>query len=133
MKYELLLTIWKSDLSNEIKWEFFQTGCHVSTIVWLYHLDFNEMCGEKVSWELPKDVVCCFEQILKIRWMKHTRHCWRSKEKLISKILWTPTHGHTSVAQPAKTYIHQFCADTRCCLEESFSNYLIFFQYAMKS
>ena len=43
---------------------------------------------------------------------KMTKTCWRSKDKLISDILqWTPTHGHTSVGQPTKTYIHQFWAD----------------------
>ena len=37
---------------------------HVSTIVWLQHLDFNRVPGEKARWELHKDAVCCFEQIL---------------------------------------------------------------------
>ena len=32
--------------------------------------------------------------------------------------LWTLTHGHTSVGWPVNTYIHQHCADTRCCLED---------------
>ena len=31
---------------------------------------------------------------------------------------WTPTHGHTSVDQLAKTYIHKLCADTGCHLED---------------
>ena len=30
----------------------------------------------------------------------------------------TSTHGNTSVGQPAKTYIHQLCADTGCCLKQ---------------
>ena len=28
--------------------------------------------------------------------------CWRSKDKLISNILWTPTYEHTSVGWPSK-------------------------------
>ena len=45
--------------------------------------------------------------------------CWRSKDKLISDVLfWTPTHGCTSVGQPAKTYIHQIYADTVYYLED---------------
>ena len=28
---------------------------------------------------------------------RHVRHSWRSKDKIISHVLWTPTHGHTSV------------------------------------
>ena len=32
--------------------------------------------------------------------------CWRSKDELISDVLlWTPTHGRTSVGRPARTYI----------------------------
>ena len=39
--------------------------------------------------------------------------------ELISNVLlWTPTHGHTSVDRLAKTYIHQLYADTGCCLED---------------
>ena len=71
------------------------------------------MQGEKASWELHKNDMGCFEQILEAalrkiaavwpltsyltnhpRWTRHTRHCWRSKDKLISNVfLWTPTHG----------------------------------------
>ena len=46
-------------------------------------------------------------------------NCWRSKDELISDIpLWGPTHGHINVGQPAKTYIHQLCVDTRYSLED---------------
>ena len=31
---------------------------------------------------------------------RYVGHCWKSKGKLISDILWTPTHGHASVDQP---------------------------------
>ena len=35
---------------------------------------------------------------------RYAGYCWRSKDELISNILLrTPTHGHTSVSQPAKT------------------------------
>ena len=45
-------------------------------------------------------------------------HCWRSKDELRSDILlWTPTHGHTSVGQPAMTFIHWLCVDTGCSQE----------------
>ena len=33
-------------------------------------------------------------------------------------LVWTPTHGHTNVGQSAKTYIHQFCVDSRSHLED---------------
>ena len=33
-------------------------------------------------------------------------------------LLWTPTHGLASVGQPARTYLHQLFADSRCTLED---------------
>ena len=37
--------------------------------------------------------------------------------ELLNDILfWTPTYGLTTVGQEAKTYIHQFCAETGCHL-----------------
>ena len=49
----------------------------------------------------------------------NAKYCWRSKDELISNILqWTPTSRHTNSIQPAKAYIHQLCADTRCHLED---------------
>ena len=38
---------------------------HVSTIVWLYHIDSNETPAEKAEWELHKNAEYCFEQIPK--------------------------------------------------------------------
>ena len=39
--------------------------------------------------------------------------------ELISGILlWISTYGHTNVGWPAKTFIHQICVVTQCCLEE---------------
>ena len=58
-------------------------------------------------------------QIIWVRRTRHARHCWRSKDELISDIpLWTSTHGHTSVVWQAKTYIHQLCANTLYHLED---------------
>ena len=36
----------------------------------------------------------------------------------MNDVLWTPTHGHTRVGRPAKTYIYQLCADTGYRLED---------------
>ena len=55
---------------------------------------------------------------IQVRWTRHMRHCWRSKDKLISDVLWTPTHGRASVSQPERTYLHQLCVDTGCSLED---------------
>ena len=54
---------------------------------------------------------------LQVKWARHAGHSWWRKDECISDILlWTPWHGHTSVNQPAKTYIHQLCVDISCCL-----------------
>ena len=55
---------------------------------------------------------------IQIRW-RHAWHCWRSKEQPVSDILLrSPTHRCTSIGQLARSYIHQPCADTWCCLED---------------
>ena len=129
-----LSIIWKSDLSYEIKQDFCQAMTGVSTTVWMHQTH-----GEKVRWKLHKNVCCCFEQILEttktpnnsctatylpfyktiqVRWTRHV-HNWKSKNKLISDVLLCAlSHGHTSVGWPARTYFHQFCADTRCSLND---------------
>ena len=32
--------------------------------------------------------------------------------------MWTPSHGRAKAGQPARTYIHQLCADTGCSPED---------------
>ena len=50
---------------------------------------------------------------------RYARYCWKTKNELKSNvIIWTTTHDHTNVGKPAKTYIHQFSADTGCHLED---------------
>ena len=57
-----LTNTWKVDLYHKMG---ILPGCScVSTIVWLHHLDFNEIPEEKARWERNKYTVCCFEQIL---------------------------------------------------------------------
>ena len=106
---------------------------HVSTTVWLHHLDFKKVLGEIEIWELHKAARCSFEQILEtelhshlpsilqiiyVRWTRYAGHSWWSWNKLINDILqWTPTHGHTSIGWTAKIYIHQLCVETWCSLE----------------
>ena len=88
-----------------------------------HNLDSNEMLGEKARLEVHKDAASCFEQILEassykkqlyvhltpisqtihVRQARYAKSCWGSKDKLIINVLlWTPTHGHTSVRWSAK-------------------------------
>ena len=85
------------------------------------------MAVEKARQEPHKSVTCCFEQILEATPYKTaivpplTSHltnnpskmnkscrALREKQEQTHKqyFLWTPTHGHTSVSQPARTSSH---------------------------
>ena len=56
---------------------------------------------------------------IKVRQTRYAGHCWRSMDELISDVLQCiPTHGCANVSQPARTYLHQFCAETECSLED---------------
>ena len=56
---------------------------------------------------------------IQVRWTRHARHCWRSRDELISDVLlWTPTYGRAKAGRPARTYIQQLCEDTGCSLED---------------
>ena len=55
---------------------------------------------------------------IKIRQTRRARHCWRSRDELISDVLlWTPSHGRAKARRPARTYIQQLCVDTGCSPE----------------
>ena len=49
----------------------------------------------------------------------HARHCWRSKDELVSDVLlWTPAYGQSKAGRPAWTYIQQLCDDMGCNPED---------------
>ena len=56
---------------------------------------------------------------IQIRRTRHARHCWRSKDELISdEPLWTPAHGRARVMRAARTYLQHLCTDTECSMED---------------
>ena len=56
---------------------------------------------------------------IQVRQTRHARHCWRSKDELISDVLlWTHTYGCAKAGRPARTYIQQLCEDTGCNPED---------------
>ena len=90
----------------------------------------NKTLRKNARWKLHNNATCYFEknpgssitqnsrctdtdlssQTIQVKGTKHIGHCWKSTDELISNILlWTPTHGHISVGQPAKTYPSAFC------------------------
>ena len=51
--------------------------------------------------------------------VRRARHCWRSKDELISDVLqWTPAYGQAKAGRPSRTYIQQLCKDTGCRPED---------------
>ena len=129
----------KSDLTDKMKRSFFQAaivsillyGCTTGTLTkrlekkldgnytrmlwaifnksWRQHPAKHQLYGH-----LPP-----ITKTIQVRWTRHTEHCWRSKDKLISHVLLsTPTHGREKAGRPARTYIQHFCEDTGCSPED---------------
>ena len=56
---------------------------------------------------------------IKVRQTRHTGHCWRSTDELISdELLWTLPYGRAKAGKSARTYTQQLCEDTGCSLED---------------
>ena len=134
-----LSIIWKSDLTDKMKRSFFQAavvsillyGCTTWMLTkrlekkldgnytrmlravlnksWQQHPTRHQLYGHL----LP------ITKTIQVRWTRHTGHCWRSKDELISDVLlWTPAYGHAKAGRPARTYIQQLCEDTGCNFED---------------
>ena len=134
-----LLIIWKSDLTNKMKRNFFQSavvsillyGCTTWTLTKRLKkkLDGNytRMLGAILnkSWRQHPTRHQLYEHLppimktIQVRRTRHAGHCWRSKNELISDVLlWTPAYGQAKTGRPARTYIQQLCEDTGCNPED---------------
>ena len=70
---------------------------------WRQHPTKHQMCGH-----LPP-----ITKTIQVRRTRHTGHCWRSRDELISDVLlWTPTYGRAKAGRPARTCIQQLCENT---------------------
>ena len=125
---EKLSIIWKSDLTDKIKRSFLQAavvsillyGCTTWTLTkrlekkldgnytrilrsilnksWRQYPTKHQLYGH-----LPT-----ITKIIQVRRTRHTGHCWRSRDELISDVLlWTPTYDRAKAGRPARTYIQQ--------------------------
>ena len=90
----------------------------INTTVWMHHLDGNKIFAKKATWELYKNAMCYFEQILEAtphktaavwpltsRLKNHPskmKNMWRSISDILPRAL---THGHASVGRPGRTCI----------------------------
>ena len=56
---------------------------------------------------------------IQVRRTKHAKHCWRSRDELISDLLlWTPAYGRKKAGRTGRTYIQQLREDTGCNPED---------------
>ena len=131
-----LSIMWKSDISNKIK-DFLQVVA-VSILLYGQATWTLTKCTEKKRkmknqailnkfWKQHPTKQKLYSQFHwknhRIRRTRHEGHSWRCKDKLwwrssMDPCTWAATHGHASVGRPAKTYLHQLCANTRCRLED---------------
>ena len=142
-----LSVLWKSNLTDKIKRSFFQAvvsillyGCN--TWVLNKHIEkkldgnFTIMLWailnkswrqhptkqQQFSWWEVSGCTSHLPPITKtilVRRTRHARHCWRSRDELISDVLlWTPSHERAKTGRPARTHIQRLCADTGYSLED---------------
>ena len=133
------IILWSTSLTNKMKCSFFQTaimsillyGC----TTWMLtkqlekKLDGNYSRMQQAilnkSWRQHPTKQQLYGHLppimktIKVRWIRHTGHCWRSRDKLISDVLlWTSSHGRAKAGQPAWTYVQQLCENTGCSPED---------------
>ena len=134
-----LSVIWKSDLTDKIKNNFFQTavvsillyGCTTWTLTKrmekkldgnytrMLRAVLNKSRRQHPTKQLLYGHLPPIMETIQVRRTRHPGHCWRSKDEFISDVLlWIPSHGRAKVGWPARTYIQQLWADTRCSLED---------------
>ena len=130
-----LSVIWKSDLTDKMKRNFFQAavvsillyGCTTWTLT--KHMEkkldgnykimlraiLNKSWRQHPTKQQPYGYLPLITKTIQVRRTRHAGHCWRSRDELISDILQrTLSHERTKAERPARTYIQQLCANTGC-------------------
>ena len=139
MAIDTLSIIWKSDLTDKMKRSFFQAaivsiplhGCTTWTLTKRMEkkLDGNYTRMLRAilnkSWRQNPTKQQLYghqppiTKTIKVRRTRHTGHCWKSRDELISEVLlWTPSHGRAKAGRPAQTYSQQLCPHTGCSPED---------------
>ena len=136
MAIDRLSIIWKSNLTDKMKRSFFQAavvsillyGCTTWTLIKRLKKKLDGIYARMLrtilnkSWQQHPTKHQLYGQLppttktIQVRRTRHARHCWRSRDELISDVLqWNPAYGR---AKAARTYIQQLCEDTGCSLED---------------
>ena len=134
-----LSIIWKSDLTDKMKHSFFQAavvsillyGCTTWTLTKrlekklegnytrMLRAILNKSGRQHPTKRQLYGQLPPITKTIQVRRTRHTGHCWRSRDELISDVLlWTPTYGRAKAGRPARTYIQQICEDTGCSPED---------------
>ena len=127
-----LSVIWKSDLTDNIKLSFFQAAVMLILLygctTWMLtkcmekKLDGNYtrmlQAIQNKSWRRHPTKQQLYGHLppitktIKVRQTRHAGHCWRSKDKLISDVLWwISSHEQAKAGRPTRKYIQQLCAN----------------------
>ena len=134
-----LSIISKSNLADKMKRSFFQAavvsillyGCTTWTLTKRLEKKLDGNCTRMLrailnkTWQqhptrrqlyghLPP-----ITKTIQARRTRHARHCWRSKDEIVSDVLlWTPAYSQSKAGRPARTFIQQLCDDTGCNPED---------------
>ena len=130
-----LSVIWKSDLTDKMKHNFFQAAVMSILLHGFTTWTLTKQMEKKLNGNYTRMLRAILNEswrqhptkqqlyghlppimkTIKVRQTRHSGHCWRSRDELISDVLlWTPSHGRAKAEQPAQTYIQQLCEDTGC-------------------
>ena len=136
---DMLSIIWKSELTDKIKCNFFQAaavsillyGCTTWTLTKRLEnkLDVNytrmlrailnksrrqHPTRHQLYGHLPP-----ITKTIQFRRTRHAVNCWRSRDELISDVLlWSPTYERAKAGRPDRPYIKQLCEDMGCSPED---------------
>ena len=131
-----LSIIWKSNLTDKIKRSFFQAavvsillyGCTTWTLTKRLEKKLDGNYTRMLRAILNKSrqqhptrhqLYGHLPPITKTIQARRTRHCWRSKDEIVSDVLlWTSAYGQSKAGRPARTFIQQLYDDTVCNPED---------------
>ena len=76
----------------------------------------NKSCKQYPSKHQLYDNLPPISKTIQKRRTRYARYCWRRKGENL--LLWIPSHGHSSIGRPTRTYLLQLCTNTGCSLED---------------
>ena len=123
--------IWRSNLTDKIKRSFFQAavvsillyGCNTWTLTKrrekkpdgnyarMLRAVLNKFWKQHpTQTQTIRPLTFPITKTIQVSRTRHTEHCWRSRDEIISDVLlWTPTYGRAKAGRTARTYIQHLC------------------------